>query len=162
MIDVQVEVAEPAAGGAAGAGPTPDDARTWVAAARAAVEATLADRDVEVAEISLALLDDAAIRALNLEHLGHDRATDVISFALYGEDEPVLGDVYVGWEQAVRQAAEVGVPLLEELTRLAVHGTLHVLGWDHPDPAAARSDSEMYRLQEAIVAAVVTPSGDPV
>lgn len=138
MIDVQVD-----AGGLA-------DAR--VDALEAAVRATLADGGVEDGEVSLALLDDEAIHVLNRRHLGHDRPTDVLAFALWEEGEPVVGDVYVGVDQARRQAAEAGVPLDEELVRLTVHGTLHVLGWEHPEEAEARAESPMYRRQEALVA----------
>lgn len=112
-----------------------------------------------VGELSVALLDDPDIRRLNHEHLGHDRVTDVIAFPLWDEGEPVVGDVYVGFEQARRQAAAEGVPLEEELVRLVVHGTLHVLGWDHPEEAAGREASPMYRLQERIVRAVVDEAG---
>ena len=151
MIDVHVEFG-------ASARPVPDDASGWVETGRAAVEATLRDAGTEVAEVSLTFLDDEAIRVLNREHLDHDRTTDVLSFALYAPGEPVLGDVYVGWEQALRQASGEGVPALEEIARLAVHGTLHVLGHDHPDAAEARADSPMYRLQEAIVARLGLPT----
>lgn len=129
--------------------------------ARRAVEATLAARGVEEAEVSLTLLDDAAMRALNRDHLAHDWTTDVLSFALYAADEPVLGDVYVGWEQAGRQADDVGVPVAEEVTRLAVHGTLHVLGFDHPEEAEGRETSEMYRLQEEIVTELLRGVEEP-
>ena len=118
----------------------------------AAVRAVLAEEGIEVAEVSLALLDDEAIQALNRRHLGHDRPTDVIAFALWDEGEPVVGDVYIGVEEAARQAADAGVPREEELVRLAVHGTLHVLGWTHPDAPDERPASPMYRHQEALVA----------
>ena len=146
MIDVQVEALV-------------ESARRWRDTARDAVRATLEACGVEVAEISLTLLDDGAIRALNRDHLEHDWATDVLSFALYGEDEPILGDVYVGVEQAARQAAEVGVPLAEEIARLAVHGTLHVLGFDHPEGPGERAASEMYRVQEEIVRGLAIREG---
>jgi probable rRNA maturation factor len=102
-------------------------------------------------EISLALLDDDGIRTLNREHLGHDAPTDVLSFALWEEGHPVVGDIYVGYDQAVRQAREEEIPLREELLRLAIHGTLHVLGYDHPEEAGARAVSEMYQLQEKLL-----------
>lgn len=120
-----------------------------------AVRAVLDRQGVDEAEISVALLDDPAIRALNRAHLGHDRPTDVIAFALWDEGEPVVGDVYLGWEQALRQADEAGVGAEEELVRLVVHGTLHVLGWDHPEAAADRAESPMYRRQEALVREVL-------
>jgi probable rRNA maturation factor len=141
VIDVQVEALA-------------ESARRWKGTVQQAVEAALAAQGVEVAEISLTLLDDAAIRALNRDHLEHDWATDVLSFALYSGDEPVLGDVYLGVDQAERQAAEEGVPMVEEIARLAVHGTLHVLGFDHPEEAEGRADCEMYRVQEEIVASL--------
>jgi probable rRNA maturation factor len=116
-----------------------------------AVREACAARGVQVAEVSVALLEDDAIAELNRVHLDHAGPTDVLSFALYEEGEPVLGDVYVGVEQAARQASEVGVGREEELIRLVVHGTLHVLGMDHPEEAEARAESPMYRLQEEIV-----------
>jgi probable rRNA maturation factor len=58
--------------------------------------------------------------------------------------------VYVGIEQAVRQAAEFGATPAEEVLRLAVHGTLHVLGYDHPKEAG-RAESEMFARQEALL-----------
>jgi probable rRNA maturation factor len=121
----------------------------------AAVRHALAAEGVAEAEVSVALLGDAGMRDLNQEHLGHDWPTDVISFALHGPGEPVLGDVYVGVEQARRQAAEAGVSEAEELVRLAVHGTLHVLGWEHPEEPEARFASPMWARQESLVREVV-------
>ncbi len=116
-----------------------------------AVMAVLDAEGVEEAEISVAFLDDAGITRLNRTHLGHEGPTDVISFALEGPDGTPLGDVYVGAEQARRQAAELGISTEEEFVRLVVHGVLHVLGHDHPD-GEERSGSPMYRLQERLVA----------
>ncbi|MEQ9400536.1 MAG: rRNA maturation RNase YbeY [Longimicrobiales bacterium] len=126
-----------------------------------AVRATLAAEGVDRAEVSLTLLADAEIQALNLEYLGKDRPTDVIAFDLADEGGPPLGDVYVGADQARRQADELEVDLSEELVRLAVHGTLHVLGHDHPD-GPERVDSPMYALQERMVAAVLAGGRPPV
>ncbi|HEX9887074.1 MAG TPA: rRNA maturation RNase YbeY [Longimicrobiales bacterium] len=121
-----------------------------------AVLETLAGEAVDGAEISLALVGDGAIQELNRTHLGRDRPTDVLAFALWEEGETVLGDVYIGADQAVRQAREEGVPLEEELVRLAVHGTLHVLGWDHPEAAPQRASSPMFRLQESLVTRILS------
>jgi probable rRNA maturation factor len=96
-------------------------------------------------------LDDRGIAELNERYLSHDGPTDVLSFPLYDQNEPPIGDVYIGIEQACRQAAALGVDPLEELTRLAVHGTLHVLGHEHPE-GMGREKSAMWRLQERIVA----------
>jgi probable rRNA maturation factor len=105
-------------------------------------------------DLSITLLDDAAISRLNLEYLGHDGPTDVISFRLETPFAAPTGDIYLGAEQAVRQAEELGVPVTEELVRLTVHGVLHVLGWDHPDED--RQDSPMYRRQEEILRVLET------
>lgn len=123
---------------------------------RRAVETALQDHGADAAEISVTLLDDVAIQALNREHLDHDWVTDVVSFALWEEGEPVLGDVYIGVAQACRQAREADVSLAEELVRLAVHGTLHVLGHDHPEDPKARASSAMYQLQERLVQEVLS------
>lgn len=104
-------------------------------------------------EISVTLLDDPAIRAMNRDYLSKDRPTDVLAFSL-GDERHVLGDVYVGADQARRQAEAVGVDFHEEVVRLAIHGTLHVLGHDHPD-GRGREDSAMYRLQERLVGEVM-------
>jgi probable rRNA maturation factor len=120
------------------------------AALEAAIHRTLAEEGIGTAEISLTLLPDSGIRRLNREYLDRDAVTDVIAFALYDEGEPVLGDVYVGHDQALRQAQALGIDPGEELLRLSVHGTLHVLGHDHPD-GEERSLSPMFRRQEEIV-----------
>lgn len=95
------------------------------------------------AELSLWLCGDAEIRALNKKWRGKDKATDVLSFPLVGEMElralarmrPVpaweLGDVVISRATALRQAAEHGVTLRQELDLLLVHGLLHLLGFDH-------------------------------
>lgn len=127
----------------------------------AAVRHVLEAEAVAAAEISLALLNDEAIAGLNEGYLAHEGATDVISFALHGAGERPLGDIYVGLEQAARQAEEMGIELREELLRLAVHGTLHVLGYDHP-AGDDREGSPMYLRQEELLASFLErgrPSG---
>lgn len=127
-------------------GLTPDAAeRVIVRAARA----VLADRGVTHAELSITLLDDAAIAALNREWKGRDEATDVLAFALYEPGETPAGDIYLGVERGVEQGAAAGEPATRELARLAIHGTLHVLGFDHP--AEDRENSEMWAHQERIL-----------
>jgi probable rRNA maturation factor len=119
------------------------DVRTGV---RAAFEA----RAEPNGNISVTLLDDRPMSRLNREYLDHEGPTDVLSFPLFAPGEPVVGDVYLGLEQAERQAAALGVPFREEIVRLAVHGVLHVLGMDHA-PGVRRASSALWRLQERIV-----------
>ena len=117
-----------------------------------AARAAATDRGVESGELSLTLLDDARMAELNRDWLDREGPTDVIAFALHDQEEPPVGDIYVGAQRAVAQAEEEGEPAPRELARLAVHGTLHVLGYDHPE--TDREESEMWRHQERIVAAL--------
>jgi probable rRNA maturation factor len=116
----------------------------------AAVRHVLRAEGVAEAEISVALLADGAIAAMNDQYLEHEGPTDVITFAMHEGDEPPLGDVYVGVEQAVRQAAEFGATPEEEVLRVAVHGVLHVLGYQHPE-GPERMQSEMFVRQEELL-----------
>ena len=102
------------------------------------------------AEVAVTFLGPVRMRALNRAHLGHDRSTDVISFGLPAPDGGLVGDVYVCGSVAAAQAKRLKVPVREELIRLVVHGTLHVLGHDHP-ASEARVRSPMWRRQERYV-----------
>lgn len=121
-----------------------------VAVVERAARATLRDRAAEDGTLSITLMDDPAMTAMNRRWKGREAPTDVLAFALHGEGEPLVGDVYLGVERAVDQAAELEEPVARELARLAIHGTLHTLGWEHPE--ADREESEMWRHQERILA----------
>jgi probable rRNA maturation factor len=123
----------------------------------AAVRHVLAAEAVAEAELSAALLGDESIAQMNREYLEHEGPTDVITFAMHEGDEPPLGDIYVGVDQAVRQAAEFGATPAEEVLRLAVHGTLHVLGYTHPE-GAERVESEMFVRQEELLRSFLAQS----
>jgi len=102
------------------------------------------------AAISVALVDNATIRALNRRHLGHDWPTDVISFPLSAPDEPVLaGELVVSAEMAVVGGAEHGLEPGDELRLYVVHGLLHLCGYDDRDQADARV---MRQRQEELLA----------
>jgi probable rRNA maturation factor len=126
-----------------------------------AVTATLEAEGVTEGEIGVVCLRDGPIRALNRDWLGHDRVTDVLSFPLHDPGDPPFGDVCVGLEQAKRQAKEHGVPQAEELVRLVVHGTLHLLGYDHQAGASVDSDVELFRKQEELVRSLVMRRAGP-
>ncbi len=127
--------------------------RSTLAYIRKAVEAALNYEKVEEASISVTLLNDTRIRQMNRKYLEHNSVTDVISFPLYERGEPPVGDVYIGYEQAERQASDADIDMTEEVARLAIHGTLHVLGYDHPEDET-RMKSEMWQLQEEILRAL--------
>ena len=80
------------------------------------------------AKVSVILTDNDEITRLNEKYLQHEGVTDVISFNL--SEEELEGEVYICVDVAVRQAEEYKVSFNNELMRLAVHGTLHILGYD--------------------------------
>jgi probable rRNA maturation factor len=124
-----------------------------------AVRAALRAGGIRDAVISLAFVSNRTIARLNRTHLGHRGVTDVISFGYppAADPAPLVGDVYVGLEVARAAARARGISAREELVRLAVHGTLHVVGYDHPD-GEARTSSAMWRAQERIVRRVLKAS----
>lgn len=122
---------------------------------RRAARAALRENGEDGGELSITFLTDGPIRSLNRRWLGHDWVPDVLSFALHEPGDPPIGDIYVGIDQAARQAVDHGISLTEELVRLVIHGTLHVLGGDHPEEPGERDDSPLYRIQEALVEAVL-------
>jgi probable rRNA maturation factor len=95
-------------------------------------------REIERAdgELSIALVDDPEIQALNSAWRGRDRPTDVLAFSLEEGAHPerrgpLLGDVVIGIETAARQARARRRGLDDEVARLLVHGALHLVGYDH-------------------------------
>ena len=119
----------------------------------AIVRTVLEAERVRDALISVAFVSKTAMAALNRKHLRRKGPTDVIAFGLTRADArmPVIGDIYIAPEVAREQAAEHGVGIREELARLAVHGTLHVLGHDHPE-GGERTRSAMWARQEKLLA----------
>lgn len=103
------------------------------------------------ADVSVTFLGRDAMRGLNARFLGHDRPTDVITFALPAPDGRLAGDLYLCPWVARREASRRGVPLRQEVVRLLVHGTLHLVGWTHPE-SDRRTVSPMWRRQERLVA----------
>lgn len=120
-----------------------------VSLVKRAARAALRDQGAEEGELSITLVDDAAMATMNRQWKGRTGPTDVLAFSLHAEGEPLVGDVYLGVDRAAEQAAELDEPPARELSRLAIHGTLHVLGWDHPEDD--RESSEMWRHQERIL-----------
>ena len=95
------------------------------------------------ATVAVRLTSDDELRRLNRAYAGTDAVTDVLSFAGSGNH---LGDIAISWPMVVRQAEEFGEPALTEFGLLAVHGMLHLMGWDH---AGSAERHEMSRLTVA-------------
>jgi probable rRNA maturation factor len=81
------------------------------------------------ADISVIFIDRRYSARVNRKYLGHNYATDVLSFCL-GDRGRIDGEVYVNLDQARRQARDYGVTAANEIARLVLHGTLHLLGYD--------------------------------
>ena len=136
-----------------------DGVRVPLARARVAAVArgVLRAEGVRDARLSIAFVSSRVIAQMNRRHLGHSGATDVISFPLpsRAKGEPLAGDVYIAPDVARSNAREQNVPVREEIARLVVHGTLHVLGHDHPEERG-RLASPMWRRQETLLADLVS------
>jgi probable rRNA maturation factor len=110
----------------------PDQLRAWAAH-------TLRRQGIARAAISLTLVDDALIHALNVKYLTHDWPTDVISFPLSDPaDDEVAGEIVISTETARTVALAAGADPLEELKLYLVHGLLHLCGFDDREPQQAR------------------------
>ena len=110
-------------------------------------------------ELAVVLTDDAAIRALNRDWRGKDAATNVLSFPAK-EARPdrraprLLGDIVIAYETVAREVAADGKPFMHHLAHLAVHGFLHLVGYDHE----ANGDADaMEGLEIAILARLDVP-----
>lgn len=130
----------------------------WDAApgADAAVRRALTETAVATAEnfkdrtLAVLLTDDAAMRRLNAQWRGIDKPTNVLSFppAPDASRQPVksLGDIAIAYETAAREADEEGKPFADHVSHLAVHGLLHLLGYDHDTDGAAEIMEQLERV----------------
>jgi len=131
-----------------------DSSRSWEQLVREAAEAAIAESAFpqltaggRPVELSVRLAGDDEVRALNSKWRGKDKATNVLSFPLANCDdlqranipgqELLLGDIILAHGICETEADEKGVSVQEHATHLLVHGTLHLLGYDHHDDAAA-------------------------
>lgn len=103
-----------------------------------AVDRALAALGRPAGVVEVAVVDDAEIRRLNSRHRGIGRRTDVLAFPLeMSQAGPLVGQLVISADAAVRQARRLRVPLALELDLLATHGTLHLAGYDDRDPVEA-------------------------
>ena len=114
-------------------------------------------------EVAIALVSDQHVRKLNRQYRGKDYATDVLSFAT--DATTPLGDIVIATGVARRQAREAGHSYRTELRVLALHGFLHLLGYDHDDPddrgRMARAEARLRRrggLREGLIARTHGPT----
>lgn len=108
----------------------------------------------EVLALTYVAVTDAALHRLNVDYLGHDTLTDVITFDLGGEGRRVEGECYISLERVRENAATYAVPVLEEFARVAAHGLLHLCGLGDKTPA------EQTAMRAAEDAALALRHGD--
>lgn len=141
-----------------------DSSTDWSLLVRRAAESALAEsafpqlaNGPRPVEISVRLTSDEQVRALNAEWRGKDKPTNVLSFPLVETDELdnpgegpelMLGDIVLAKGVCEREAAEKAIPVATHATHLLVHGTLHLLGYDHldDDQATDMEDREVRAL----------------
>jgi probable rRNA maturation factor len=131
-----------------------DSSRSWQKLVRRAAEAAIAESafpqlvtGARPVELSVRLAGDEEVRALNAEWRGKDKATNVLSFPMIDPDELrganiaaqelLLGDIVLAHGVCEAEAADKGLSVDDHATHLLVHGTLHLLGYDHHDDEGA-------------------------
>jgi probable rRNA maturation factor len=154
-----------------------DSSTGWEALARRAAEAAIAQSDYphltstpRAVELSVRLTSDEQVRALNAEWREKDKPTNVLSFPLAEPDELaskgdsvgpelMLGDIVLAHGVCVREAQEKHIPLEQHATHLVVHGTLHLLGYDHHEDAEA-TDMELRETRALAALGLADPYGE--
>ena len=128
-------------------------------------DASISPDDID-AEISVTIVEDDEIQALNRDYRGNDKVTDVLSFPqfetrdelaedLMNDEEgcvSLAGDVVISYDQAARQAEEYGTGLTRELVYLFVHSIFHLFGYDHEDEEERRI---MRTKEEGVISKII-------
>ena len=128
-------------------------AEDFIAALKKLLDQMLLDYDLQSGEVAVAIGSDELLHRLNRDYRNQDRPTDVLSFAYLepgediapGDQEYAVGDIYISIERAVEQADLAGHRLENETALLAIHGMLHLLGFDHLED----DEAEKMRAQES-------------
>lgn len=137
--------------------PTSADLQTWIEAALTAANTALLGA-ADSCELTIRIVDEAEGRELNRDYRDRDYATNVLSFP-FADDLPagvslpvqLLGDLVICAPVLAREAAEQGKTISAHWAHLVVHGTLHLLGYDHIEPEAADA---MEALEVQVLAAL--------
>ena len=156
------------------ADPEWDSSTDWDALARAAAAAAIAEsafpqlaQTARPVELSIRLGSDAEVRALNAEWRDKDKPTNVLSFPMADAEELqslhgpelMIGDIILAREVCAAEAADKAIPLRDHAAHLMVHGTLHLLGYDHHDELAA-DDMEAREVRALAQLGIADPYED--
>jgi probable rRNA maturation factor len=123
---------------------------------RRSVQEAAAELSTDSAELAIVLTNDSAIRLLNRKWRGIDKATNVLSFPTKDASgkPPLIGDIVLAFETVAREAVEEQKPFAHHLAHLAVHGYLHLLGYDHQ---GTRDAETMEGLERSILRRLAIP-----
>ncbi len=128
-----------------------------------AVSAAAKAVSTPTAELAIVLADDSAIRTLNRKWRGRDAPTNVLSFPASDEprrggkppaQSPYIGDIVIAYQTTAREAVAEGKPFKHHLAHLAIHGFLHLLGYDHEND---REAEVMEALERRILKRLAVP-----
>jgi probable rRNA maturation factor len=153
-----------------------DSSKDWAKLARSAATAAIAEsafpqiaQGARTVELSVRLTSDEQVHALNAEWRGKDKPTNVLSFPMAEVDELdaavragpelMLGDIILARGVCAAEAADKGVALEDHAAHLMVHGTLHLLGYDHMDDDSA-ADMEGREVRALARMGIADPYGD--
>lgn len=133
---------------------TSEDLDTELKELKELLEKVITDFKIGDGEFNVIIVDNNHIKEINKEYRNMDKPTDVISFALeddktyFRKDYRLLGDIYISIDKVHEQAKSYNHSKKRELSFLAVHGLLHLLGYDH---MTNEDEQEMFLLQDQIL-----------
>ena len=102
---------------------------TRKAALKAWIKETISFENYKTGGISIILCSDAYLLAINRQYLQHDTYTDIVTFDSSEKDDIIAGDIFISIDRVQENAAEFGVPEVDELHRVIIHGILHLCGY---------------------------------
>jgi rRNA maturation RNase YbeY len=111
------------------------------------IEKVILDEKMKPGDLFFIFTDNKRIREINIEFLNHDYNTDVISFD-FNTDKLVNGEIYISIDSVRVNSKEFGVSLREEVIRVMIHGTLHILGYRD---SGEKEKGKMVALQEEMI-----------
>jgi probable rRNA maturation factor len=124
---------------------------------RRALDVASAELSTDAAELAIVLTDDSSMRALNRQWRDIDKPTNVLSFPAprsANGASPALGDIVIAYETSLKEADREEMPFSHHLAHLAVHGFLHLMGYDHEGDGEA---TVMEDLERSILAQIGVP-----
>jgi probable rRNA maturation factor len=121
--------------------------RSVTASVRRAINAAADEISSPSGEVAVVLTNDAAIRKLNKQWRKIDKPTNVLSFpATGGRQDMLLGDIVIAYETLKRESRDEEKDFIHHLSHLAVHGFLHLMGYDHQNDSEAETMEELERV----------------